>query len=184
MNFGAVDDVSALGEKYDVTPMVIPTRGHLDSVKKFMRGDFYIGRGSRQRNLGRSRYCNNFKVAEVGRDRAIQEFRTYLLGDDNLNRSLWTLSGRRLVCHCQLAQRCHGDVLVEEFKKSYPAAYDRNKHDGDPPSALILNFMARLREEPEEDSDSTADEGVPGKRSGHCGVGEPMAVGLGYTSRE
>ena len=184
MNTGAVDDVSALGEKYIVTPMVLPTRGHLDSVKKFMRGDLYTGRGSRQRNLGRSRYCNNFKVAEVGRDRAIQEFRTYLLGDKKLHGSLWTLSGRRLVCHCQLTQRCHGDVLVEEFKNSYPDAYDRNKLDGEPPSAAVLNFMARLREEPEEDSDSTADEGVPGKRSGHCGVGEPMAVGLGYTSRE
>ena len=88
MNTGAVDDVSALGEKYIVTPMVTPTRGHLDSVKKFMRGDLYIGRGSRQRSLGRSRYCNNFKVAEVGRDRAIQEFRTYLLGDKKLHGSL------------------------------------------------------------------------------------------------
>ena len=173
VNTGAVDDVSALGEMYIVTPMVIPTRGHLDSVKKFMRGDLYIGRGSRQRNLGRCRYCNNFKVDEVGRDRAIQEFRTYLLGDKKLHGSLWTLSGRRLVCHCQLTQRCHGDALVEEFKNSYPDAYDRNKLDGEPPSAAVLNFMARLREEPEEDSDSTADEGVPVNDQGIAASANP-----------
>ena len=155
--------------------------GHVEEIHG--RGSLHWPRVTPE-ELGPKPILQQFQGAEVGRERAIQEFRTYLLGDKKLHGSLWTLSGRRLVCHCQLSQCCHGDVLVEEFKNSYPGAYDRNKLEGDPPSAAVLNFMARLREEPEDDSDSTADEGVPGKRSGHCGDGEPMAVGLGYTSRE
>ena len=40
-------DVSALGENFDSTPMVLPIRGCLDSVKRLLKGDLYIGRGSR-----------------------------------------------------------------------------------------------------------------------------------------
>ena len=76
-----------------------------------------------------------------------------------------------------LTQRCHGDVLVDEFKRAYTSAHDRNEL---PPTAA-LPHMARLRK-PETRSDSTA-EGVPRKRSGHCGEGELMSVGL-CTSRE
>ena len=44
--------------------------------------------------------------------------------------------------------------------------------------------MAKLREEPDSDEGSSLDEGVPGKMSGHCGKGEPMKVGVGYTQRD
>ena len=30
----------------------LPTRGHLDSIKRLMKGDLYIGRGCRQRSFG------------------------------------------------------------------------------------------------------------------------------------
>ena len=33
------------------------------------------------------------------------------------------------------------------------------------------------------ESDSSPDEGVPGKRSGYCGVGEPMTVGVTLRAR-
>ena len=68
-------DTSASGEGFDATPMVLPVRGHLDAVKRLLMGDLYIGRGSRQRSLGKSRYCNNYKVSEFGRDAAITKFR-------------------------------------------------------------------------------------------------------------
>ena len=42
-------ELSVLGEDFDHTPMVIPIRAHLDSVKRLLKGDVYIGRGSRQR---------------------------------------------------------------------------------------------------------------------------------------
>ena len=72
-------DTSASGEGFDATPMVLPVRGHLDAVKRLLKGDLYKGRGSRQRSLGKSRYCNNYKVSEFGRDVAISKFREMLL---------------------------------------------------------------------------------------------------------
>ena len=89
MMFAADEDVtvdegeenSELGERYDVTPMGLPIRGHLDAAKRFLKGDLFIGRGSRQRPLQKSRYCNNHKVSEYGRDVAIAMFREILLHD-------------------------------------------------------------------------------------------------------
>ena len=56
-------ELSALGEKLEATPMVLPIRAHLDSVKRLLKGDLYMGRRSRQRSLPKSRYCNTFKVS-------------------------------------------------------------------------------------------------------------------------
>ena len=103
-------DTSALGEDFDCTPLVIPTRAHLDAVKRLLKGELYIGRGSKQRSLPMSRCCNNYKVAEYGRDVAVAKFREMLLRDEHLYRSLWALSGRRLICHCRATERCHADV--------------------------------------------------------------------------
>ena len=177
-------DVSALGESFAQTPLVVPVRGHLDSIKRLLRGDVYIGRGSRQRSLPKSRYCNTFKVSQVGRSLAISSFRQALLSDHVLLNSLWTLSGTRLVCHCRATEDCHGDVLIEEFKKLFPTAHDRNQPCGVPPGHEILSFLARLREEPESDEGSSPDEGVPEKFAGHRGNGSPMMVGVGYVQRE
>ena len=98
--------------------MVVPVRGHLDSIKRLLKGDRYIGRGSRQ----------------------------------------WSL--------CRPSESCHGDILIEEFKRSFPGAYDRFQDRGVPPDPKILIFMARLREEPESKEGSSPDEGVPPKMSG------------------
>ena len=159
-------------------------RGHLDAIKRPLKGDRYIGRGSRQRSLLKSRYCNTFKVSQYGRSVATSSFREALLGDRALYSSLWTLSGTRLVCHCRASESCHGDILNEEFKKSYPTAYDRLQVRAGPPDPEILSFMARLREEQESEEGSSPDEGIPPKMSGHCGKGQPMKVGVGYTQRD
>ena len=84
-----------------------------------------------------------------------------LLQDRVLYSSLWTLSGMRLVCQWRPSEACHGDVLVEEFRKAYPDACDRNEFNATPLAPAVLNFMARLREEPESDDGSSPDEGVP-----------------------
>ena len=65
------EELSALGESFDVTPMVLPVRGHLDSIKRLLKGDLYIGRGSKQRCLAKSRCCNTFEVSQHGRAAAI-----------------------------------------------------------------------------------------------------------------
>ena len=124
-----------------------------------LKGDLYIGRGSRQRSLIKSRYCDTFKVSQYGRDAAINGFREALLPDRKVYDSLWTLSGRRLVCHCRPAERCDD-------------AYDRTAGHGAPPEPGVLSFMAKLREEPDSDGGSSPDEGVPGKSSGYRGQGE------------
>ena len=49
------------------TPIVLPVRGHLDSIKQLMLGDLYIGRGPRQRGLKKSLWCNPFKVSACPR---------------------------------------------------------------------------------------------------------------------
>ena len=177
-------DLSVLGESFGLTPLVVPVRGHLDSIKRLLRGDVYIGRGSRQRSLPKSRYCNTFKVSQVGRSVAISSFREALRADPALRNSLWTLSGTRVVCHCRATEDCHGDVLIEDFRNLHPAAHDRNQPRGAPPGPEILSFLARLREEPESDEGSSPDEGVPGKLAGHRGNGPPMKVGVGYVQRE
>ena len=88
------------------------------------------------------------------------------------------------MCRCRPSEPFHGDTLIEEFKKSFPDAFDRYRDDGVPPDSRILSFMARLREEPESEEGSSQDEGAPPKNSGHCGRGQPMKVGVGYTQRD
>ena len=56
------------------SPLVVPTRGHLDSIRRLMTDDRYIGRGSKQRALVKSIFHNPFNVSEYGRDLAIQLF--------------------------------------------------------------------------------------------------------------
>ena len=175
---------SPLGTNFVDTPLVVPVRGWFDGIRRFMRGDYYIGRGSTQRGLKRSRFCNDFKVSVYGRDEAIWRFEQKLKSDAELRESLWTLSGLRLVCHCTQAQECHGDAIIHEFRRRYPDAYDRNLPTTGPPSSRVLNYLACLREEPESDEGSSADEGVPEKGAGWTGRGEPMMVGVGYTARE
>ena len=48
-------ELSALGETFDSTPMVLPIRANLYRVKRLLNGDLYMGRGSRQRSLPKSR---------------------------------------------------------------------------------------------------------------------------------
>ena len=115
---------------------------------------------------------------------AIDKFRETLLHDQTLYHSLWTLSGRRLLCHCRLHEKCYGDVLIQEFSNSYPQAYDRTTKAGSPADSRVLNYMSRLREEPDSDEGSSPDEGVREKGAGHRGAGPPMMVGVGYTQRE
>ena len=159
-------------------PLVVPTRTHLDEVRRLMRGDLYIGRGCKQRDLQRSPFANPYKVSVYGREAAVDLFADHLDRDTTLSDSLWKLSGRRLLCHCKDSQRCHGD-----FRRQFPCACDRSQFSAAPPTASVLDFLARLREEPESD-DTSADEGAPPKGTGWRGKGPPMEIGTGHMSRE
>ena len=132
--------VSVLGRSFQDTPLVVTVRGHLDAVKRFMKGDYYIGRGCRQCSLGCSPLANPFKVAKHGRERAIELFTKHLNDDISLRSSIWMLSGLRLLCHCGLQQSCHADALISAFSHDFPEAYDR--HDT---SASVPYTSAQLK---------------------------------------
>ena len=121
---GSVIRRSVLGYTQDA--LVLPTRGCLGEVRVPMKGDYYIGRGCRQRNLPRSPFCNNYKVAIHGREAAITLFEKHLRNSPHLMGRLWTLSGFRLLCHCRRSQDCHGDVIIRQFKSVYPSAHDNS----------------------------------------------------------
>ena len=149
-----------------------------------MVGDFYIGRGSRERGLEKSLYSNDYKVAQFGRERAISCFAQKLRSDEELRSKLWTLSGLRLICHCKPSQACHADSIIDEFRRMYPSAHDREDSDADPPKSEVLHYLARLRMFPAPEDDSSADEEVPEKGTGWRGTSPPMSVGLGYAAPE
>ena len=111
-------------------------------------GDVYIGRGSRQCSLSFRNWCNNFKVA---RSVAIQMFSERLQSDASLQTDLWQLSGTRLACHCTPNQDCRGDSKVARYRQRYSAAYDRDDATKGPPSSDVLHYLAKLREEPEDE---------------------------------
>ena len=130
-----------------------------------MQGDYYIGRGSRERNLKASVFGNPFKVAVYGRARAIRRYEAMLRKDDDLLKRLPQLSGSRLVCHCRADQACHADSIIAVYKETFPLPYDRcNTTAAAAPSAEVLNRLAQQREVPESEDGSTADEGAPGSR--------------------
>ena len=166
------------------TPIVLPICGHLDSIKQLMLGDIYVGRGSRQRNLKKSLWCNPFKVSEHGRALAVSKCEHHLRTDQDLNEALWQLSGARLVYHCRPGEECHADIIRTVFKEQFPDAHDRDEVSAKPPSAQVLNYMAKLREVSEQSDGSSADEGAPERGTGWVGYGPPMEVGVGYVSRE
>ena len=128
----------------------------------------------------RSPYCNNHKVATYGQRTAIELFEKHLLSSPLSLDDLWTLSGCRLACHCRPEQDCQGDVITLR----YPSADDRNDPLSAAPKTEELQYLAKLRETPESDDGSTADENAPPTRSGWSGQGLSMMVGSGYSIRE
>ena len=137
------------------TRIVLPIRGHLGSIKQLMHGDLYIGRDSRNQNT---------------------KFEHHLRTDQDLNEALWQLSGARLVCHCRPGESCHADVSRTVFSERIPDAYDRVSGSAKPPTAQVLNYMAKLREVPEQSDGSSADEGAPERGAGWVGHGPPIEV--------
>ena len=103
---------------------------------------------------------------------ARQDFVCILCVDTFWNSSRLPLPGKR--------ERCHGDVIVEEFRRTYPVECDRTDNQGPQPNAKVLDYVAKLREESESDDGSSPDEGVPDKCAGYRGIGKPMHVGVVY----
>ena len=54
----------------------------------------------------------------------------------------------RTMCCILPCGLCRTRGAMEEFRRSFPFAYDRGGSDGPPPEAKVLNYVARLRERP------------------------------------
>ena len=77
-------------------PLVLPTRADLETVKRMMKGDTYIGRGCRQRGLTRSVFGNPYKLCDYGRSQAVAKYRQLLDDSPELSSQLINHLGRRL----------------------------------------------------------------------------------------
>lgn len=76
--------------------------------------DIYIGRGSKWGNPF-THIKDRETLAEYvvdTREEAIENYREYLLNNDELMNSLDELIGKKLGCFCS-PKRCHGDIIVE-----------------------------------------------------------------------
>ena len=78
---------SVLGETYAATPQVLPIRGHLDDIKRMLVGDYYIGRGSRQRDW------KGVCTATTTRSPSTVGQRRYVSSSANLRRTIICRSG-------------------------------------------------------------------------------------------
>ena len=129
-------------------------------------------------------WCNPFKVSEHGRTIPVSKFEHHLRTDQDLNEALCQMSCARLVCHCRPGEECHADVTRTANREQFLDAHDRDEEKAKPPSAQVLNYMAKLREVLEQSDGSSADEGAPERGTGWVGYGPPMEVGVAYVSRE
>ena len=117
----------------------MPTRSKLTS-EQLRSHDVYIGRGCEKLGLLRSEWCNPFKISRSQtRATVLQRFAVYARA--HLAHKVHLLAGRRLLCHCETHQNCHGDVLIELFKETCcPRSQSVNPPcDGDVPLLSSVN---------------------------------------------
>ncbi len=77
--------------------------------------DVYIGREVPEMGIDGSKWGNPFIMndeSDTERDRAISEYRNWIVDQPQLMASLEELRGKRLACWCA-PKPCHGNVLVE-----------------------------------------------------------------------
>ena len=89
--------------------MVVPIRACLENVPVLKLGDYYIGRGSRERGLSKSLFCNDYKVAVYTRPVAVAKFAEKLQTDERLRAALWTWFEVGLPLQPGTAMSCRSD---------------------------------------------------------------------------
>ena len=109
------------------------SRQQVSGASLQLEGAIYIGRGSMQLGITRSRWCNPFPVGrEELRELAIQHFKHYLNSSKGLLPDVARLAGHPFFCHCKADQACHGDVLIklaEELRDKANVEEDAKEHD-------------------------------------------------------
>ena len=165
-----VHDTSALGEGFDFTPVVVPVRGHLDSIKGLL---------------------TRLQTAVSWQEPLLQDVQSITVWpvgcDIKFPRSF--VGRQSSLCLFMDMIRYAISMSLPRFRELPRRRIDRRVQEIlsrciVPPDPGILSFMGRVREEPESGGGSNPDEGASPKMSGHCGKGQPMKVGVGYTQRD
>ena len=160
-------------------PLVVPSRAWVDEAKTLKKGDVYGGRGSKQRGLLPSFW---YKVSKFGRDRAVEWQRTEVQGDPQYRSRIHEFSGKRLLCLCGAAEKCHADNLRDLFRAQHPQAFDPSS-SARPPLSSELNILAKAREDREDSEESGLEGAEANAPQGGSGTGKPMLIGSGYVER-
>ena len=75
-------------------------------------------------------------------------------------------------------------MLISRYRIPFLGAFDRDASGVKVPTSSILIRLSILRLGPENEENSTVDEGAPPRISGWTGCGRPIEVSTGYTVRE
>ena len=165
----------------DPACLLPPTRVKFSPKKLWDPSYLYIGRGSQQDDVEKSIWANPFPIKAAGsRDRALEQYEAYLENNADLKKKLPELEGRKLMCHCGLGERCHGDILIEEFKK-YVDKFANEVAPPPPGDDAVYAEAARRKEE----SGRRTPKNMEGRAEPSVveGVGPPLFVYKGATRR-
>ena len=153
------------GSCFADTPMVVPVRGYLDEIRRLMGGGPLNGTWQQAARTRRVLWSKPTQSRRVFSRRGNQT---------SLRISAQRLTSQRHRLDTQVPdwcvaahqhRDCHADVLIRYSSQASPTAHDREGATQQPPTAHVLDFLAKLRSEPEDDEGSSPDEGVPPKRA-------------------
>ena len=80
-----------------------------------------------------------------------------------------------LSCHCTPEQECHANILIEEYRRQFPSAYNWGDPDSPSPSSSALNLPRRIvrrRDSTDEDSWMARNRKTEGGRIGVHDLGD------------
>ena len=114
----ALAEVGLAEETGEGSPTRLASVNHLRSLPA---GAVYIGRGYRPLGLGKSVFCNPFRIGPHG-DRAavVAQFRAWVQTQPRILQRLPELCGKLLLCHCVPGLPCHGQVLLQLLSAARP----------------------------------------------------------------
>ena len=115
--------VGKSGEGRPITTLNPPSRATFSAWTPGTPGSTYIGRFHRDRQ-GRvhpqSRFANPFKVKDCANlQECLDKYEAHLKSMRDFPAVLAQLAGLKLVCHCRRDQPCHGDIIIQEFKREF-----------------------------------------------------------------
>lgn len=118
----SIDKSGQINQSILNEPTVTCIKGHIHEYGASLENApnlLYIGRNLNMGGwrLPKSKWANPFTVKEYGREGALQKYQEYILNNPQLLNSLPELTGKVLACWCQPPDPCHGDILVELYRR-------------------------------------------------------------------